>query len=40
MQKEIRRLHDSSLERDELAAEALEDAEDAPLLGSNALGSP
>ncbi|KAJ8590295.1 hypothetical protein M405DRAFT_737049 [Rhizopogon salebrosus TDB-379] len=40
MQKEIRRLHDSSSGRDELAAEALEDAEDAPLLGSNAFGSP
>jgi hypothetical protein len=34
MQKEIKRLHESSLERDELAAEALEEAEEAPLLGS------
>ncbi|KAG2146731.1 Golgi apparatus membrane protein TVP38 [Suillus clintonianus] len=40
MQNEIKRLHDSPSERDELAAEALEAAEEAPLLGSNFLGSP
>lgn len=33
MQKEIKRLHESPSERDELAAEALEAAEEAPLLG-------
>ncbi|KAG1755800.1 Golgi apparatus membrane protein TVP38 [Suillus lakei] len=40
MQKEIKRLHDSPSERDELAAEALEATEEAPLLGSDSLGSP
>ncbi|KAG2047428.1 Golgi apparatus membrane protein TVP38 [Suillus hirtellus] len=40
MQKEIKRLHDSPSERDELAAEALEAAEEAPLLGSDSLSSP
>lgn len=37
MQKEIKRLRDSPSERDELAAEA---AEEAPLLGSESLSSP
>ncbi|KAG1753937.1 Golgi apparatus membrane protein TVP38 [Suillus paluster] len=37
MQKEIKRLHASSSERDELAAEALEEAEEAPLLSSHSL---
>ena len=32
MQKEIRKLHESPEEVDELAAEALEEAENAPLL--------
>lgn len=40
MQKEIKRLHDSPSERDELAAEALEAAEEAPLLGYNSTSSP
>ncbi|KAG1874535.1 Golgi apparatus membrane protein TVP38 [Suillus subalutaceus] len=40
MQKEIKRLHDSPSESDELAAEALEATEEAPLLGSNSLSSP
>ncbi|KAG2348793.1 Golgi apparatus membrane protein TVP38 [Suillus weaverae] len=40
MQKEIKRLHDSPSERDELAAEALEAAEETPLLGSDSLSSP
>lgn len=39
MQKEIKRLHASPSECDELAAEALEEAEEAPLLGSDSLGS-
>ncbi|KAG1770029.1 Golgi apparatus membrane protein TVP38 [Suillus occidentalis] len=39
MQKEIKRLHDSPSERDELAAEALEAAEEAPLLGYNSTSS-
>jgi hypothetical protein len=37
MQKEIKRLHDSPSRGDELAAEALEAAEEAPLLGSDSL---
>ncbi|OJA16990.1 hypothetical protein AZE42_00571 [Rhizopogon vesiculosus] len=40
MQEEIKRLHDSSSVRDELAAEALEEAENTPLLSSDALSSP
>jgi hypothetical protein len=40
MQKEIKRLHDSPSERDELAAEALEAAEEAPLLGYDSPSSP
>ncbi|KAG1892571.1 Golgi apparatus membrane protein TVP38 [Suillus subluteus] len=40
MQKEIKRLHDSPSGSDELAAEALEATEEAPLLGSNSLSSP
>jgi len=40
MQEEIKRLHNSSSVRDELAAEALEEAENTPLLSSDALSSP
>jgi len=36
MQKQIRKLHQSALERDELAAEALEASEEAPLIHSAA----